>query len=199
MSAPHCGYPAIPQADGFGFECGSSAAWSSPECRERAAHQKTEAELQEARRFDIRKFVPTTYGDAQATGWITRDDCAGHEWDNRTSVENLAWTIQRASETRRKLEEAAGLISKLMPYLMHKGPKCYVVCECGLNVIIMEAGKRAGVVKAAEAEKGGASEVVHGQTCQKVVHKGQGYMHPASDDRRPGPSFSSTPPRSRTG
>lgn len=191
-NCPHCGAEYQFHADGLDyFACLTIGSVQSDMCKERVARQKAEAELQEARRFDIRNHVPTTYGDAQAAGWITRDDCAGHEWDNRTSVENLAWTIQRASETRkaleeereanawkitpamaeekirqlnadlsetlRKLAEAACLISKLMPYLRHKGPKCCVVCECGLNEIIMEAGKRAGVVKTAEAEKGGAS------------------------------------------
>ena len=96
---PDCGAAFLFVSDGTRFnECGTIGSIQSEYCRERTAHAET-------RRQDVRTMVPGTYGEALQQGWIKVGDCEPHEWDNRTSAENLVWIVGLLKRQREKWEK----------------------------------------------------------------------------------------------
>lgn len=137
-NCPHCGASVEESSNDWGvfFECGSLTRQRdhlhqpSDLCRERAARQKAEAAHAETRKELLEECKAVAIWNAR--------------W--KLAEAELAETRKELEETRRKLGEAAQLISRIVPYIHHTHPRCSAVCLCGMRDIIMEAGETAGVV-----------------------------------------------------
>lgn len=74
----------------------------------------------QVRRACIQCFVPQTYGDAILENWLHHGEIEGHEWDNRTSEENIVWMtkrllaeLEKVKQGKRTIEGVAHLNARL--------------------------------------------------------------------------------------
>ena len=133
MNTDKCQYCGAPKCvhTPFWFECGTHEIGDQSEaCKERVAHAET------------RKKLASAEKEVQEQMSIRLDE-----------IEQTETLEKQLAETRKKLVQATGILSKLIPYLRHDDV-CFSSrsdepcdCRCGLREIIVEAGTAVNAAK----------------------------------------------------
>jgi len=154
-------------ADAILAECTSlDEAMDAARGLKRKAAQRALHEV-EARRdkwslHELLTGVPQTYGEALKQYGPDVINCPGHEWDNRRTVENTLWLIDRLYEMKRdalklKLRDADRLADTLESAAAYLDPESHAVPKMNAGTVAEWCLKLAAEVRGAAGGEGGGS------------------------------------------